>query len=111
MGTGNATFTAPRGWTNNNDGMDIQYYWAESNCDGQRMAKSYGLSSPDPIMCNNSESGNCLYLFQSGSKYYVWNEAADTVNEITSPTNLTDIVNTIASGFKNLQLKKLEPTQ
>ena len=91
--------------------MDINFYWAKSNSDEQRMAKTYGLNSPDPIMCNDSESGNCLYLFQSGSKYYVWNEVADTVNEITKPTKLTDIVNTIAHEFNDLQLKKLEPTQ
>ena len=35
------------------------------------MAEDYDLRSPQPIMCNTPESGDCLYMFQSGSKYYI----------------------------------------
>jgi hypothetical protein len=37
------------------------------------MAKAHGLKLPRPIMGITTESGNCLSMFQSGSKYYLSN--------------------------------------
>ena len=38
------------------------------------MAETYGLKSPQPIM--SSSPDHHMYIFQSGSKYYVWNAMA-----------------------------------
>ena len=59
------------------------------------MAKHYGLKSPQPIMCSSRESGNHMYIFQSGSRYYIWNPMADTVWEIVTSMGLVDIVTEI----------------
>jgi hypothetical protein len=32
------------------------------------MAKTHGLKSPQPIMRSTRQSGDCYYMFQSGSK-------------------------------------------
>ena len=46
------------------------------------MAKAHGLESPQPIMRSTRQSGDCYYMFQSGSKYYLWNLIADQIWEI-----------------------------
>jgi hypothetical protein len=76
--------------------MNYDYYWGDDDSDGQVMAKDYGLRSPQPIMCNTPESGDCLYMFQSGSKCYIWNLIEDNVWEIRAPLDLEDIIAKIA---------------
>ena len=56
------------------------------------MAKGYGLKSPQPIMGSTPESGNCLSMFQSGSKYYIWDPIEGAIWEIVTPTDLEDII-------------------
>jgi hypothetical protein len=53
--------------------MDYDHFWGDNDGDGPVMAKAHGLKSPQPIMCSSLESDNCLYMLQSGSKYYIWN--------------------------------------
>jgi hypothetical protein len=47
-------------------------------------------------MCNTPESGDCLYMFRCGSKYYIWNLIEDDVWEIRAPLDLEDIIAEIA---------------
>ena len=56
------------------------------------VAKAHGLKSPQPVMCSSRESVNSLYMFQSGSKYYIWNQMTDTVCEIMTSMDLVDII-------------------
>ena len=66
------------------------------------MAKTYGLKPPQPIM--SSYPDNHIYIFQSGSKYYVWNAMAGTVWEIMTSMDLVDIVTKIAKlGLASLK--------
>jgi len=44
--------------------MDYDFYWADDDSDGQRIARKHGLKSPLPIMCSSPESDNCMYVFQ-----------------------------------------------
>jgi len=68
------------------------------------MAKTYGLKSPQPIM--SSTPDHHMFIFQSGSKYYVWNAMADTVSEIMTSMDLVDIVTKITKlGFRSLKTK------
>ena len=50
--------------------MEYHYIWANNNSDVHTMVKHYDLKSPQPIM--SPESGNCLIMFQSGSKLSDW---------------------------------------
>ena len=59
------------------------------------MAKDFGLKSPQPIMCSSRESVNSMYMFRSGSKYYIWNQMAGTVWEIMTSMDLVGIVTEI----------------
>jgi hypothetical protein len=45
--------------------MEYDYIWADDDSDVQKMAKYYGLKSPQAIMCNTPESGDCMTMFQS----------------------------------------------
>jgi hypothetical protein len=58
------------------------------------VVKSHGLEPPQPIMCSdpNSESGDSQYMFQSGSKYYLWNPIESTIGEIVTSMDLVDII-------------------
>jgi hypothetical protein len=38
------------------------------------------------------ESGNCMSIFQSGSKYYLWNPIEGAIWEIVTSVDLVDII-------------------
>ena len=61
------------------------------------MVKTHGLEPPQPIMCSDprSESGASEYMFQSGSKYYLWNPIEGTIGEIVTSMDLVDIMTEI----------------
>ena len=59
------------------------------------MAKHHGLEPPQPIMCSIPESGDCLYMFQSGRKYYIWNPIEGEICEIITWMDLVDIITQI----------------
>jgi hypothetical protein len=60
------------------------------------MAKTYGLKPPQPIMRTTRQSGDSCYMFQSGSKYYLWNLITDEIWEIVIPMELVDIITEIS---------------
>jgi hypothetical protein len=55
----------------------------------------HGLEPPQPIMCSSPESGDCQYMFQSGSKYYLWNPIEGAIWEIVTSLDLVDIITEI----------------
>ena len=61
-------------------------------------------------MCTTGDSGDCIYMFQSGSKYYLWNLIEDNIWETVT---LTDPVNIVTKlGKPNLgSLKVAEVPQ
>ena len=70
------------------------------------MAKTHGLKPPQPIM--SSYPDNHMYIFQSGSKYYVWSVIEDNVSEIMTSMDLVDIVTKIAKlGLGSLKTKEI----
>jgi len=73
------------------------------------MAKDHGLKSPQPIMCSSRESDHQMYMFQSGSRYYIWNPIAGTVGEIMTSMNLVDVVTKITKlGVRSLKIKRVD---
>ena len=74
------------------------------------MAKTYGLKSPQPIMCSTRQSGDCMYMFQSGSKYYLWILIAGEIWEIVTPMDLVGIVAEMGKmGFGSLKTVEIHP--
>jgi hypothetical protein len=56
----------------------------------------------------SSSSDNHMYIFQSGSKYYIWNTMADTVGEIMTSMDLVDTVTKITKlGVRSLKIKRI----
>jgi len=73
------------------------------------MAKDHGLKSPQPIMCSSRDSDHHMYMFQSGSRYYIWNPVADTVGEIVTSMDLVNVVTKIAKlGVRSLKMKRID---
>ena len=64
---------------------------------GNAVVKTHGLEPPQPIMCSSpeSESGDSNYMFQSGSKYYIWNPTEGAIWEIVTSMDLVDIITEI----------------
>jgi hypothetical protein len=60
------------------------------------MARKHGLKSPQPIMCTNRDSGSYIYMFRSGSKYYLWNLIEDNIWEVLTSMDLVNIVTELA---------------
>lgn len=86
--------------------MNYDYYWGKENGDGQVMAKDHGLTSPHPTMCNTRASGDFLYMFESGNKYYLWNRIEGHVWVITVPQELRKIIAQIGDkGVGSLKIK------
>ena len=72
------------------------------------MAKAHGLTSPQPVMCSTPESGNCLSIFQSGSKYYLWNPIESVIWEIVTSMDLVDIITEVGKmGLGTLKLAEV----
>jgi hypothetical protein len=70
------------------------------------MAETYGLKSPQPIM-SSSPDGH-MWIFQSGSKYYLWSAIEDIVLEIMTSMDLVDIVTKITKlGLGSLKTKQI----
>ena len=88
--------------------MGYDYYWADKDSNGQRIARKHGLKSAQPIMCSAPDSDNCVHLFQSGSKYYIWNPIEGAIWEIVTSMELVDIVTKIAElGLKSLKVARV----
>ena len=89
--------------------MEYDTIWADNRSNIQTMAKHYGLKSPQPIMCNTLESGDCMTMFQSGSKYYLWNPIECDIWEIVTSMDPVEIVTKIAKlGLKSLTVAKID---
>ena len=43
-------------------------------------------------MCGTPESGHCICMFHSGSKYYIWDPIEGAIWEIITSMDLVDIV-------------------
>jgi hypothetical protein len=82
----------PDGWTTDPDELDVGYVWGNRNSPGQGMARTYGLNTPQPIMCSAADTGEGCIMFQSGSKFYIWNQMDDGVWEITISRDLDTIL-------------------
>jgi hypothetical protein len=89
--------------------MDYDYYWINKDSTGQRMVRKHGLKSAQPIMCSARDSKNWVYMFQSDSKYYIWNPIEGGIWEIVTSTNLVDIVTQVAKlGLKSLTVAEVD---
>ena len=54
------------------------------------------------------QSGHCKYMFQSGSKYYLWNLIASEIWEIVTSMELVDIITEIGKPrYGSLEITKV----
>ena len=59
-------------------------------------------------MRTTRQSGGYTYMFQSGSKYYLWNLIMDEIWEIVTSMELVDIVTEIGKPrYGSLEIKKV----
>jgi hypothetical protein len=87
------------GWTTDKERNNYNPSW-------DYMAKIYGLKSPQPIMSSTPDYH--MFIFQSGSKYCVWNAMADTVSEIMTSMGLVDLVTKITKlGLRSEKSKRI----
>ena len=81
---------------------------ADKDSYGQRIVRKHGLKPAQPIMCNTPESGECLCMFQSGDKCYIWNPIEGAIWEIVTSMDAVDIVRQIDKlGLKSLKAAKV----
>jgi hypothetical protein len=104
--------TPPTGWSNDPDYMDRDYYWQGKNGDLKATLNTwYGLANAEPLCTRLPDFGDVMFLFQSGSKYYVWNGIENVVCSIEEPKTLEQIYSAISKlgggRLGDLKLKKL----
>lgn len=85
----------PRGWSDSKEMLAIEANWGTSNSEGNIIARQYGLTNPQPVMCNTPRSGDCLYIIQSDHKYYIWNQIENDLFLIDGYSSKEDITRTI----------------
>lgn len=85
----------PRGWSDSKDMLAIEANWSTPTSDGNIIARQYGLTNPQPVMCNTPQSGDCLYIIQSDNKYYIWNLIENDVFLLDGYNSKEDIIKTI----------------
>src|SRR5204863_7417223 len=97
----------PTRWTTDSFYLAVDFVWDE-NGDGWKMARKYGLNSPRAVMCTTPETGELLYMFESGNKFYIWNQVDGDVWEITRCQDLNEILEIMdKKGFGSLKLKDI----
>jgi hypothetical protein len=89
--------------------MGFNYFWADKDSNGQRIIRKHGLKLAQPIMCSVPDSDNCMTMFQSGSRYYLWNPIEGGIWEIVTSMDLVEIVAKIAKlGLKSLTVAEVD---
>ncbi|KAJ9228945.1 hypothetical protein DTO169E5_8994 [Paecilomyces variotii] len=100
----------PKGWTIDPEEIDYENEWAPQNSDGQCMAIEFGLKDPRPIMVTTPDTGSPFVLFQSGNKFYQWNQVENSVWEIVKPQDLDAILEVMTeNGERALKMKECQP--
>lgn len=88
--------------------MMMDFYWENNDSKGKVFAKNHGLDLPKPTMCSTLDSGDCLYMFQSGTNYYIWNQIESTLWRIKELQDLEVIVSTIGKlGVESLVIEEV----
>lgn len=88
--------------------MMMDFYWKSNDSRGRAFAKDHGLDLPKPTMCSTRDSGDCLYMFQSGNNYYIWNQIENTVWKIKDLDDLEAIVSTMSKlGVESLVIEEV----
>jgi hypothetical protein len=104
-------WSPPPGWTADSKELNFDYYWDDPDGDGQMIAKSRQLASPQPLMRLTRDSGELLYMIQSGDNYYIWNQIEESVWKITKPTTIVEITVAIRdNGLISLELEEMPQT-
>jgi hypothetical protein len=71
------------------------------------MARECGLNAPRPIMCSAADTGEGCVMFQSGGKFYIWNQMDDGLWEITVSRDLNKILEKMyKTDTEGLKLKE-----
>lgn len=84
--------------------------WKDEGDLGLIMADLYKIENPRPVLSTTGIYGWDSYIFESGSKFYIWERNADTVEHIEYPTTLEDIIKAMKkNGFWDIKLRELEP--
>lgn len=55
------------------------------------MAQQCGVTAPQAIMRTAPETGELLYMFKSGNKFYIWNHMDGEVWEVIKSQSLGEI--------------------
>lgn len=101
----------PKGWTDKEDGLNIETLWLDPSGVGSLMAINYGLNNPKPIMCSTGQSGDAMYIVQCGMAFYIWNQLNGDVFSIQGVTSVKQLVQIINQrGTKGLTIAQLDPT-
>lgn len=70
------------------------------------MADDHDLKSPEPIMRSSDNSGDCMYMFESGGSCYIWNRIEGDVWKVVDPVDLGTIFAKIGkTGFRSLKVE------
>ncbi|KAN0082226.1 hypothetical protein V8E54_003524 [Elaphomyces granulatus] len=100
------------GWLN--EDTHSQHSWnLEPWGRGAYIARTYGLDNSIPIMYTSWKAGAgqdlglIWCMFKSNDKYYIWDELVDEVEEITTSTDIHEIVD-IIRDFGKLGMKAVE---
>ncbi|KAJ5176640.1 uncharacterized protein N7482_002517 [Penicillium canariense] len=79
----------PRGWGTKPEDLEYEDDWEADDSVGQWLGAELNLGIGRPIMFHYR---GLTYMFEAGGKFYSWYCIDLAVSEITSPTNLDEII-------------------
>ncbi|OGM48284.1 hypothetical protein ABOM_002154 [Aspergillus bombycis] len=98
----------PDGWTTDPAEIQFELIWKGPESEGQKMARRFGLSSPQVVMTSRRETGVPEAMFESDNRCFIWDQMDDTVWQITKPVGLMSVLHTmVTKGQKALKAKEL----
>ncbi|KAK1141258.1 hypothetical protein N8T08_009297 [Aspergillus melleus] len=99
----------PQGWTNDPKELEALFYRGS----GERvMARRHGLSDPQIILTNTPDTGEMGFILKDGDEYFWGDLMIDHISKITTPTELSEILEVIAAGgIKALRRKRVKPVR
>ncbi|KAN0072836.1 hypothetical protein V8E54_008950 [Elaphomyces granulatus] len=97
----------PKGWTTDPFFLAVNSLWGP-NGDGSEIAQECGLKAPQAVMCTGPETGEALYMFKAGDKFFIWNQIGGEVWQINESRNLNEILEVIhKKDIGGLKLKDI----
>ncbi|KAF8637238.1 hypothetical protein AX17_002969 [Amanita inopinata Kibby_2008] len=82
--------------------------WTDKNPSAATVEKMLRVMTNLPnVQLRLSQIKGSMYVFQSGTKYYLWNDVTESGSEVTDPTDYNKLLEQIGKDLRKVRVKLL----